>query len=203
MVSFTSFSESTDTENVVSVLNSHFEVFNCIITYYGGHVDKYIGDALMAVFNHPIDDPAHIRHAAQAGLAMAMACRRLGMLRADGEPISFRIGINCGQAIVCNIGAARRLEYTVIGDTVNVASRMVGIGSGDELVMSCETFSRLGDGFSYDSIGEREIKGVSRTMECGLVRAGHEELRRNISHAVDMAFEFAMPEDVRQIAGFV
>lgn len=201
MVRFTSFSESTDTENVVSVLNRHFEVFNCIITYYGGHVDKYIGDALMAVFNHPVEDEAHARHAAEAGLAMAMACQRLGILRTDGEPISFRIGMNCGQAIVCNIGAARRLEYTVVGDTVNVASRMVGVGDGDELVMSHETYSRLGEGFSYDSIGERVIKGVSQTMECGVVRARGDELRRNILHAVDLAFEFAIPEDMRQIAG--
>ena len=201
MVRFTSFSESTDIENVVSVLNRHFEVFHCIIAYYGGHVDKYIGDALMAVFNHPVDDPAHARHAAEAGLAMAAACRRLGVLRPDGGPIAFRIGMNCGQAIVCNIGAAKRLEYTVIGDTVNVASRMVSVGMGDELIMPQGTFSHLGQGFSYDSIGELEIKGMSQAMECGIVRASNEAVRRNVQHAVDLAFEFAMPEDVRQIAG--
>ena len=203
MVRFTSFSESTDIENVVSVLNRHFEVFHCIIAYYGGHVDKYIGDALMAVFNHPVDDPSHARHAAEAGLAMAMACKRLGVQRDNGEPITFRIGLNCGQAIVCNLGAAKRLEYTVIGDTVNVASRMVSVGAGDELIMPHTSFSRLGQGFSYDSIGKLEIRGVSQAMECGIVRASSRAVQQNIQHAVDLAFELAIPEDVRQIAGDV
>jgi class 3 adenylate cyclase len=200
MVQFTSFSESTDTENVVRVLNSHFEVFHRVITYYGGHVDKYIGDALMAVFNHPVDEPRHARHAAKAGLAINLACQRLGFVHVNGEPISFRIGINCGQAIVCNIGAAKRLEYTVIGDTVNVASRMVGLGEGGEVVMSSETFEQLGDGFVYESIGVRGIKGVSQSIECGVVRSEHADVQRDISHAVDLAFELALPEDVHHIS---
>ena len=203
MVGFTSFSESTDTENVVRVLNSHFEVFHRVITYYGGHVDKYIGDALMAVFNHPVDDPRHARHAAKAGLAMNIVCQELGLQRANGEPISFRVGLNCGQAIVCNIGAAKRLEYTVIGDTVNVASRMVALGEGGEVVMSSTTFERLGEGFVYDSIGARDIKGVSQSMECGVIRSENVDVRRNILHAADLAFEQTLPEDIHQISGDV
>jgi class 3 adenylate cyclase len=201
MVQFTSFSESTDTENVVRVLNRHFEVFHRVITYYGGHVDKYIGDALMAVFNHPVEDPLHVRHAAKAGLAMNMVCQELGLLHTNGEPISFRIGLNCGQAIVCNIGAAKRLEYTVIGDTVNVASRMGGLGEGGEVVMSSATFDRLGEGFVYDSIGVRDIKGVSQSMECGVIRSEDADVRRNILHAADLAFEQILPENIHQISG--
>jgi len=203
MVQFTSLSKSTDTENVVRVLNDHFEIFHRVITCYGGHVDKYIGDALMAVFNHPVDDPRHTRHAAKAGLAMSMACRRLGLLHTNGKPISFRIGINCGQAIVCNIGAAKRLEYTVIGDTVNIASRMAGLGEGGEVVMSAATFGRLGEGFAYDSIGASNIKGASRPMECGVVRFERADVRRDIFHTVDMAFEQALPDDMRHISGDV
>lgn len=203
MVQFTAFSESTETENVVSVLNSHFEVFHRVIAYYGGHVDKYIGDAVMAVFNHPVDDVMHVRHAAKAGLAMSLACQRLGLLQAGGEPIAFRVGLNCGQAIVCNIGAAKRLEYTVIGDTVNVASRMGGLGEGGEVVMSSETFERLGEGFDYDSIGVRSIKGVSQPLDCGVVRPANADVEQNILHAVDLAFELALPEDVHQIPGDV
>jgi class 3 adenylate cyclase len=201
MVGFTSFSESTDIENVISVLNSHFEVFHRVITYYGGHVDKYIGDAVMAVFNHPVDDPKHARHAAKAGLAMNIACQELGLLHANGEPISFKIGLNCGQAIVCNIGAAKRLEYTVIGDSVNVASRMGGLGEGGEVVMSSATFEQLGEGFVYDSIGVRDIKGVSQSMECGVIRSENADVRRDILHAVDLAFEQTLPEDIHQISG--
>ncbi|MDX8408406.1 MAG: adenylate/guanylate cyclase domain-containing protein [Mariprofundaceae bacterium] len=201
MVQFTSFSESTETEEVVDVLNKHFEVFHRVIDYYGGHVDKYIGDAVMAVFNHPNDDPDHARHAAKAGLAMTIACSKLGVLRSNGEPISFRVGLNRGEAIVGNIGAAERQEYTVIGDTVNVASRMGGLGEGGEVVMSEATFAQLGDGFEFHNIGTREIKGVSQPLKCGTVKPTSEDARRNIAHAVALAFDLTLPSDVRHIIG--
>ncbi|HXH73053.1 MAG TPA: adenylate/guanylate cyclase domain-containing protein [Mariprofundaceae bacterium] len=201
MVGFTSFSESTSTEEVVDVLNKHFEVFHRVIDYYGGHVDKYIGDAVMAVFNHPNEDPDHARHAVKAGLAMAMACSKLGVLRANGEPIAFRVGLNRGQAIVGNIGAAERLEYTVIGDTVNVASRMSGLGEGGQVVMSYSTFAHIGDGFGFENIGERDIKGVSQPIQCGVVRAIADDTQRNIAHAVALAFDLTLPSDVRDVIG--
>jgi len=201
MVGFTSFSESTETEEVVDVLNKHFEVFHRVIDYYGGHVDKYIGDAVMGVFNHPNEDPDHARHATKAALAMTMACSKLGVLRANGEPIQFRVGLNRGQAIVGNIGAAERLEYTVIGDTVNVASRMSGLGDGGQLVMSYSTYAHIGNGFSFDAIGEREVKGVSQPIQCGIVRAKAEDTQRNIAHAVALAFDLTLPSDVRDVIG--
>jgi len=204
MVGFTAFSETTETEEVVDVLNKHFEVFHRIIDYYGGHVDKYIGDAVMAVFNHPNEDQDHVRHSVMAGLAMVVACSKLGVLRDNGEPIQFRIGLNRGEAIVGNIGAAERLEYTVIGDTVNVASRMGGLGEGGELVLSHSTFEHLGgDEFSFDEMGLRDIKGVSQPMRCGRVRPVEESVQRNIAHAVALAFDLTLPSDVRLIIGDV
>ncbi|MFQ5582026.1 MAG: adenylate/guanylate cyclase domain-containing protein [Mariprofundaceae bacterium] len=201
MVGFTAFSESTSTEEVIDVLNKHFEIFHRIIDYYAGHVDKYIGDAVMAVFNHPNEDPDHARHAAMAGLAMSVACSKLGVLRENGEPISFRVGLNRGQAIVGSIGAAERLEYTVIGDTVNVASRMGGLGGGGEVVLSRSTYDHLGEGFSFEGIGTRDIKGVSEAMTCGTIKATSEAAQRNIAHAVALAFDLTLPSDVRQIIG--
>ena len=201
MVAFTSFSESTDTEEVVAVLNSHFEVFHRVIAYYGGHVDKYIGDAVMAVFNHPIADADHVRHAAKAALAMSMACQKLAVKRSDGQVISFRIGLNCGQAIAGNIGAAKRLEYTVIGDAVNVASRMGGLGEGGEVVMSRQTFDRLGKGFIFNNMGVSEIKGVSQGLEVGALEISSKHVLRNVEHVVELAFDLDLPSDMRQIAG--
>jgi len=201
MVSFTSFSESTSTEEVVDVLNQHFEVFHRIIDYYGGHVDKYIGDAVMAVFNHPHEDTQHARHAANAGLAIAKACSKLGILRQSGEPIAFRIGINSGQAIVGNIGAAERLEYTVIGDAVNIASRMGGIGEANQVALTRLTFDALGSGFEFDDIGKKDIKGIRKPMDCGYVRVVDEKTRTNIRHAIALAFDLTLPSDVRQIVG--
>ena len=203
MVSFTSFSESLPTEEVVDVLNQHFEVFHRIIDHEGGVVDKYIGDAVMAVFNHPREDADHVRHATVSALAMASACARLGILRPSGEPVAFRFGINAGSVIVGSIGAAERLEYTVIGDAVNIASRMGGLGGANQVMMTRATFERLGDGFAFDSVGEREIKGISEPMECGSVRAVDEKIRNNIRHAVALAFDLTLPSDVRQIVGDV
>ena len=186
MVCFGQFSEATDTAKVVIVLNQYFELFHRIVTHYGGHVDKYIGDAVMAVFNHPVSDKEHARHAAAAGLAMVQACQKLALIGGDGEAIRFRIGLNTGQAIVGNIGAAQRLEYTVIGDVVNVASRMAGLGEGDELIMSRQSFNLLGDKFNFYSIGMCEIKGLSQPMEVGRVRLASQEGRQQIEQVVDV-----------------
>ncbi len=202
MVHFTSFSESIETEGVVNLLNSHFEVFHRVIAYYGGHVDKYIGDAVMAVFNHPVNDKEHARHAAEAGLAINLACQKLGKKRPDGEPVSFRVGLNCGQAIVGNIGAAQRLEYTVIGDAVNMASRMSSIGNGGELVMPRKTFDLLGEGFDFQPLGLQNIKGVSREVEVGRVLVSNPSLLHSIEYVVDLAFNLALPEkNMPQTAG--
>ncbi len=201
MVNFTAFSESTDTSQVIEVLNQHFEVFHRIIDYYGGVVDKYIGDAVMAVFNHPKDDPAHPRSAVKAALAMVAACRRLGVLRPDGKPIQFRVGINCGEVIVGPIGAERRLEYTVIGDTVNIASRLAGLGEGGQVVITRKTFARVGEGFRFVSLGEKRIKGISKPVECGIVEAEAKEVRDQLRHAVALALDLTLPSGLRELVG--
>jgi len=202
MVQFTAFSEGRDTAEVVLMLNQYFEVFHRIITHYGGHVDKYMGDAVMAVFNHPVADVHHLRHAVTAGLALNLACRKLaapgGETNTDtgAEFIRFRIGLNCGQAIVGNIGAAERLEYTVIGDVVNIASRLGGLGDGDELIISRQSFDRLAEGFNFYSIGRRDIKGISQPMEVGTVRVTSLEARQQIEQVVDAALLSAFPPDL-------
>ncbi|MDQ6988546.1 MAG: adenylate/guanylate cyclase domain-containing protein [Mariprofundaceae bacterium] len=201
MVGFTAFSESTDTEEVVDVLNQHFEVFHSIIDYYGGHVDKYIGDAVMAVFNHPKQNEHHVRNAVMAGIAMTVACRKLGVLRKNGETVSFRVGLNRGDVIVGNIGAAERLEYTVIGDAVNVASRMGGLGEGGEVVMPFATFEAAEEGFSFYDMGELQVKGVRDPLRCGVVSALDETKRRDLAYAVAQAFDMTLPTDVRMIIG--
>jgi len=198
MVGFTSFSEATETEHVIEVLNRHFEIFHRIIDYYGGHVDKYIGDAVMAVFNHPNEDPNHAQHAAKAALAVVEACKRLAIPRPDGKTITFRVGLNMGQVIVGNIGAVARLQYTVIGDSVNVASRMTALGDGGQVMLPRKTFQLLKGGFAFDSIGERMIKGVSESMECGMLRPVDKGVLKNIEHAVALAFDLTSPSGVHR-----
>ena len=201
MVEFTAFSETTDTEEVVEVLNQNFEVFHRIIDYYSGHVDKYIGDAVMAVFNHPKQDNQHVRNAVMASVAMTEACRKLAVLRKDGNPVSFRVGLNCGDVIIGNIGAAERLEYTVIGDAVNVASRMGGLGDGGEVVLPFATFEAAGEGFSFQDMGEILVKGVSDPLRCGIVKIVDDTLYHDMCISVAMAFDTTLPTDVRMIIG--
>ncbi|HKI59465.1 MAG TPA: adenylate/guanylate cyclase domain-containing protein, partial [Mariprofundaceae bacterium] len=150
---------------------------------------------------HPNEDVDHVRHSVMAGLAMCAACSKLGVLRDNGEPIQFRVGLNRGQAIVGNIGAAERLEYTVIGDTVNIASRMGGLGQGGEVVLSADTFEDLGSEFVFDEMGLQQVKGVSQPISCGRVSSSDNGVRRNIAHAVALAFDLTLPSDVRMVIG--
>ncbi|MDX8392306.1 MAG: adenylate/guanylate cyclase domain-containing protein [Mariprofundaceae bacterium] len=192
MVGFTAFSETHASEEVVRILNQHFDLFHRIIDYYGGHVDKYIGDAVMAVFNHPHADKAYIRHAAMAGIAMTRACRTLAETEAakgNETDIQFRVGIHHGEAIVGNIGAVERLEYTVIGDAVNVASRMTGLGEGGEVILPHDSFKCVGEGLGFASIGEKSIKGIQKPIKCGKLVVESEKMCVNLDHAVALAMD--------------
>ena len=198
MVGFTSFSEHTPSEEVVQVLNRHFELFHRIIDYYGGHVDKYIGDAVMAVFNHPNESPKHTHYATLAGLAMTMACARLGLLRDNGEAIAFRVGLNRGEVIVGHIGSHERLEYTVIGDAVNVASRMGGLGQGGEVVMPFKTFETCETGLEFEDMGNINVKGVKFPIRVGKAVAESDDVQQELETAIALAFDITLPSVIRQ-----
>ncbi|MDX8382898.1 MAG: adenylate/guanylate cyclase domain-containing protein, partial [Ghiorsea sp.] len=165
------------------------------------HVDKYIGDAVMAVFNHPEANEHHVRNGAMAAIAMTIACKKLGMLRKNGETVSFRVGLNRGDVIVGNIGAEERLEYTVIGDAVNVASRMGGLGEGGEVVMPFATFEAADEGLSFQDMGDIQVKGVRDPLRCGIVSVLDDTKKRDLSYAVAQAFDMTLPTDVRMIIG--
>ncbi|MDQ6950101.1 MAG: adenylate/guanylate cyclase domain-containing protein [Mariprofundales bacterium] len=189
MVSFTPFSQQADTADVIAILNRYFELFNYIINHFGGHVDKFIGDAVMAIFNHPKRDDAHLQHAAMAALAMGECCRRLHTKRpGDGKEVAFRFGINRGEVIVGNIGASNRQEFAVIGDAVNVAARMESLSSANKVVAPSASFAQLtGHNFTLHDIGIREVKGISEPMHCVEVSAENPELQQLIEQAVEQA----------------
>jgi adenylate cyclase len=120
---FTSMSESMAPEAVVEVLNTYFTEMVDLVFKYKGTLDKFVGDALMAVFGVPLPLPQAATRAAECALAMQ---RHLRQMQAAGQtPIQgMRIGINTGEAIVGNIGSHRRMDFTVVGDAVNVAARL-------------------------------------------------------------------------------
>ncbi|MBN2435820.1 MAG: HAMP domain-containing protein [Spirochaetes bacterium] len=123
---YTGLTEKMDPETVVMWLNRYFNSVSGPVTRYGGIVNKYIGDALMAVFGAPREDKDHASNAAMAALAMIEAREKMNeQFKVEGLPaINAGIGVHTGKVLAGNIGSASRMEYTVIGDTVNVAARV-------------------------------------------------------------------------------
>ena len=109
-------------------MNSYLTAMTDIIEGAGGYVDKYIGDAIVAIFGAPVEDSAHAAHAVAAALACQakLAAMNAGEPAFAGHRLAMRIGLNTGEALVGNIGSRRRFNYTAMGDTVNLASRLEG-----------------------------------------------------------------------------
>lgn len=139
---FTHISESTEPAALVQALNTYFSAMTDIIEAHGGFVDKFIGDAIVAVFGAPAADPHHAAQAVRAALAMRNILRsapeRFGV---GGQPFRTRIGLNTGRVLIGNIGSPRRFNYTVIGDAVNLAARLEGANKqyGSAILASAAT----------------------------------------------------------------
>ncbi|WP_353643105.1 adenylate/guanylate cyclase domain-containing protein [Mesorhizobium sp. WSM2239] len=127
----------------------------------GGTVDKFIGDAVMAIWNAPAPVPDHARRACRAALAIRAAMHALPAVSPDHRDIRVRIGINSGIALVGNVGSVERLSYTAIGDTVNLASRLVGVAKehGAEIVLSDMTVAQAGEGLPLRPLGVANVRG--------------------------------------------
>jgi adenylate cyclase len=146
---FTRMAELLGPQNTVGLLNTYLSEMTNIIIEEGGTLDKYIGDAIMAFWGAPLDDPQHPVHACAAALRMQ---KRLEGLHAKwirfGKPVvNQRIGVNSGKAVVGNMGAEAKFNYTAVGDAVNLASRLEGVNKeyGTRLLMSEFTYRRVSD----------------------------------------------------------
>ncbi len=155
--SFTSISENESPDNVVKLLNNYFEVMVKEIILQGGYVDKFIGDAIMAVFRGDY----HLDRAIDACLALRTKISRLPSL---SETINFvpnvSIGINSGEMISGNIGSAslRRLDYTVIGDTVNTAQRLQSTAGPGQILIINTAYEKVRESFNCRKVGEVSLK---------------------------------------------
>jgi adenylate cyclase len=144
---FTSLSENEKPEKVVSLLNRYFSLMSEIIFAHGGTLDKYIGDGLMAIFGAPTASEEDALNAVKAAVTMQKRLPPLNEeLRAEGySPISIGIGLHTGEALIGYIGSDKRSEYTAIGDTVNLASRLESNASGGQILMSEATAEASGN----------------------------------------------------------
>ncbi|MBV8656281.1 MAG: adenylate/guanylate cyclase domain-containing protein [Burkholderiales bacterium] len=158
---FTTLSETRSPEAIVSLLNRYFSIQVEIIFRHGGTLDKFIGDAIMAFWGAPVADAAHAQHAIAAAIEMSEALVRFKRELTDlGHDFDIGIGLNSGQAVVGFIGSNDRLDYTAIGDTVNLASRIEGQTKGVARVLVAEsTQMAAGDVFAYRDCGVHHVKG--------------------------------------------
>lgn len=163
---FTTYSEAHQEKDVVSLLNRYFSVQTEVIFRHGGTLDKFIGDAIMAFWGAPADDPQHAEHALAAALEMAERLQDFKRtLGEEGAAFDVGIGIHSGPAVVGFIGSDRRQDYTAIGDTVNLASRIEGLTKGvARILVSAETRERCEDMFDFVERGFYKVKGRAREV---------------------------------------
>lgn len=163
---FTALSETRPPQEIVALLNRYFSRQVEVIFRHGGTLDKFIGDAIMAFWGAPLDDPDHARHAIDAALEMSEALEQFkSELSIDFD---IGIGIHSGPAVVGFIGSEQKLDFTVIGDTVNLASRIEGLTKGvSRILVSSETVKRANQAFDFIDRGSYKVKG--RTQEVNLL----------------------------------
>jgi len=165
---FTTLSETRPPQEVVAILNRYFTLQVDVIFRHGGSLDKFIGDAIMAFWGAPLDDPDHAKNAVACALEMVetlLAFRdELGEL---GKSFDVGIGVHSGPAVVGLIGSEKRREYTSIGDTVNLASRIEGLTkeAGRRILVSRDTMQRCGNAFDFVSCGSFQAKGRAQAVE--------------------------------------
>ncbi len=174
---FTSLSESLAPGQVVEILNRYLEQVTEAIFRHEGTLDKFIGDAVMAVYNAPLDVEDYPLKAVLTGLDIVGAVERLndGLERDFGVRIACGVGIHCGRAIVGNIGCDVRMDYTAIGDTVNTAERLESIAKRGQVLISEEMYERVKEHFHGEFLGEHTLKGKQEKIRVFLVEESGSE----------------------------
>jgi adenylate cyclase len=165
---FTTLSESKRPEEVVSLLNRYFSLQVDVVWRHGGTLDKYIGDCIMAIWGAPLDDAQQARNAVACALDMADALQGFKQeLGATDASFDVGIGLHTGPAVVGFIGSEKKREYTAIGDTVNLASRIEGLTKDAKrrILVSQDTMERCGDAFDFEPAGSYKVKGRAQEVQ--------------------------------------
>lgn len=163
---FTSFSEDLPPEEVVRQLNSLLEIMVECTFEQEGTLDKFIGDAILVLFNAPLEQPDHVARSVRTAIQIQK------QLSGHSSGLAVGIGLHRGEAVVGNIGTQRRLEYTAIGSTVNIASRLCGVAQPGEIIVSSAMIDEIGEGYETEPLGPVTVKGLKAPVDSYRVRPG-------------------------------
>lgn len=163
---FTPLTEGMEPQDVIRLLNDCMAVLSAAVDAEGGVVDKYVGDQIMAVFGAPVRTPDHASRALRAALRMKDGMAEMNAARAErgDAPIHIGVGVNTGVAVAGNMGSPERLNYTVLGEGVNLASRLCGAADAEQVLATPWTVRAAGD-IRATALGERALKGFSAGTE--------------------------------------
>ncbi|MDX1670941.1 MAG: adenylate/guanylate cyclase domain-containing protein [Balneolaceae bacterium] len=165
---FSNFTSQLRPEQIVEFLNDYWEIITECIQQNKGSVNKYMGDGLLAVFGAPISDLNNHENAVTAALEMVHSLKDINAMYSEvvGTEVKIGIGINSGEVIVGNVGTDNFMEYTVIGDTVNIASRLESISKNkpNSIIISEQTYKLVKDKFETTSLQEAPISGRDETL---------------------------------------
>jgi len=169
---FTSLSERLTPEQVVSLLNEFYTLMIETVFKHDGTLDKFLGDAVMAVFGAPIGYPDHAARAVKTALDMRKAIAALGARRRAMRQDAFEVGIgvSLGEVVAGTVGTEERMEYTVIGDSVNVASRLQDRAKPGSILLTRRTYDAVRDVVDAKSLGAMKVKGKEEEVEVYEVR---------------------------------
>ena len=157
---FTTLSEDKEPESIVELLNDYFARVTDIVVKHGGHINKFVGDGAMAIFGTPVPTPQHAEAAVMAALDIQEEIARLDReKKMEDVAIQVGIGVNSGAMVAGNLGSQRKMEYTVIGDNVNVASRLTSRAKAGEILISRQTYELIKNKNSL-KIEKRRIASV-------------------------------------------
>jgi adenylate cyclase len=164
---FTTMSEQADPQKVVELLNDYFSEMTEIVFHNNGTLDKFMGDGLMALFGAPESTPDDALNAVRAAVHMQQRMVTLArqLTRYDFPPIAIGVGINTGVVTVGYIGSERRTDYTAIGDSVNLTSRLVGKAAPGQILISQATADLIKDQFAIQPLGPIQVKGKTSLVE--------------------------------------
>ncbi len=166
---YTRIAEDTDPEDLMQRTSTYFETLGAVISKHSGVVDKYIGDAVMALWNAPHQDRQHVANACAATLGCRAASRKLAeQWRSQGIlPFNTRFGLHCGEAVVGNIGGADRINFTAVGATINLASRLEALNKmyGTEILISQDVVARIDGQFLSRLIDRVQPAGVNQPVD--------------------------------------